>query len=128
MIDGSSDTHSTAQNVLTQQDSMWLDSSFTRIFCIIAAQLHVYGAGSAFDQSGGPTQPVPDQLHKPAITNAIAAVRESLCGPSAVLLASPSGQGTVTPAHSEYLFGTIIQRNWDIQTSIHAPPLTQVID
>ena len=92
---------STAQNALTQQDSKWLDSSFTKVFCIITAQLHVYGAGPALDQSGGPTPPVPDQLYKPAITNAIAAVKHSLCGPSAVLLASQSGQGPFTPAHSE---------------------------
>ena len=97
IIDGSSGKQCTAHNALTQQDSKWLDTALTKVFCTITAHLHVYGADSAVNQSPGPTQP---ELFKPAITSALAAVKDSLCGASAVLLASPSGQGTVTTARS----------------------------
>lgn len=70
----------------------------------MAAHLHVYGADPAVDhQSPGRTQPAPDQLYKRAITNAVAVVKSSLGGASTLLLASPSGPGTVTSGHLAYL-------------------------
>lgn len=75
----------------------------------MAAHLHVYGAQPAVDQSPGRTQPAPDQLYKLAITNAVAAVKGSLCGASTLLLASPSGQGTVATCHPANLLSTLFQ-------------------
>lgn len=69
----------------------------------MAAHLHVYGADPAVDLSPGRTQPAPDQLYKLAITNAFAVVKSSLGGASTLLLASPSGPGTVTSGHLAYL-------------------------
>lgn len=106
-IEENSGKQSTAQNALTQQDSMWLSSAFTKVFCSMAVHLHVYGAESAVDQSSGRTQPAPDQLYKLAITNAVAAVKDGLCGATTVLLASPSGQGIATLGHTANLLATL---------------------
>ena len=105
-----------AQNALTQQDSKWLNKFFIKVFCATTAQLHVYGADLTVNQSPGPTQLVPDQLYKAAITYAVAAVKDSLCGASTVLLASQSGQGN-TPC-SEYLLVTLIHLTSQVQISI----------
>ena len=109
IIEESSGKQSTAQNALTQQDSAWLSSAFTKTFCSMAAHLHVYGADPAVDQSPGRTPPAPDQLYKLAITNAIMAVKDSLYSASTLLLASPSGQGTIATSHPASLLGDCLR-------------------
>ena len=99
VIEDSSSKQSTAQNVLAQHDSEWLNTAFTKVFCSMAAQLHVYGATSAVSVAPSQKQSSPDQLYKPAITTAIKAVKDGLCGDSTVLLATPSGKGMHSACH-----------------------------
>ncbi|KAL3153417.1 hypothetical protein ABBQ38_011753 [Trebouxia sp. C0009 RCD-2024] len=95
VIEDSSSKQSTAQNVLAQHDSDWLNTAFTKVFCSMSAQLHVYGADSAANRSSSQKLFPPDQLYNPAITTAIKAVKDGLCGASTVLLATPSGKDPV---------------------------------
>ena len=99
IIEDSSGRQCTAQNVLAQHDSAWLNNTFTKFFVSVAAQLHVYGADSGLNQSSGVTQSAPDQLFKPAITNAVEAVKDGLCSATTVLLASPPGKGIDPAGH-----------------------------
>ncbi|KAL3141912.1 hypothetical protein ABBQ32_004569 [Trebouxia sp. C0010 RCD-2024] len=95
VIEDSSSKQSTAQNVLAQHDSEWLNTAFTKVFCSVAAQLHVYGADSDANRSSRQKLLPPDQLYTPAITTAITAVKDGLCGASTVLLATPPGKDPV---------------------------------
>lgn len=99
VIEDSSSKQSTAQNVLAQHDSEWLNTAFTKVFCSVAAQLHVYGADSDANRSSRQKLLPPDQLYTPAITTAITAVKDGLCGASTVLLATPPGKGMDPAGH-----------------------------
>lgn len=99
----SSNKQSSAQNVLPQHDSEWLNTAFTKVFCSVAAQLHVYGADSGVDRSSGKKQSPLDKLYKPAIATAIQAVKDCLCGASTLLQATPAGKGMGTTARNNSL-------------------------
>ena len=97
VVEGPAGKQSAAQDILVQHDSKRLNAAFTKVFCSVVTQLHIYGAKSDVPQSHGhPTSP-PDRLFTAAISNAFKAVVDELCGSSIVLLASTADTG-VLPA------------------------------
>ena len=78
-----------AQNALSEHDSNWLNSSFTKVHCEIPVQLHVYGV-----RRDSQTDSVPSQPMKVAIADAMKPVTDSLCGSATAMLASTSSEGS----------------------------------
>ncbi len=81
-----------AQNALSELDSDYLNSRFTKVYCETCVKLHVYGVRSGA-QSEPQSGSMPSQPLKTAIADATKTVTDDLCGPSTVLLASTSTAG-----------------------------------
>ena len=87
---------SAAADALIQHDNKWLNNAFTKVVCNVAARLHIYGAASSVTQPHGPAQSSAQKVLKAAISNAITAVTDELCGDTVVLLATPSDKGALS--------------------------------
>lgn len=81
------------QITLLEQDTRWVDTTLTKIYCEVTAKLHVYGL-RADAASETRTDAMPSQPLKAAITDAVQTVTNDLCGSSSVLLASSPTHGT----------------------------------
>lgn len=103
-----SEGESSSQNVLTRNDSKWLNAHFTSLHFQMPVQLHIYGARptSSADPTSGTAQ---GQSLPKAIAKAANAVTEDLCSPSAALIASTSSTGA--HAYSAALLSYGLQHN-----------------
>ena len=80
------------QNTLLEQDTRWVDTTLTKIYCEVTVKLHVYGL-RADASSETQTDAMPSQPLKAAIADAVQTVTNDLCGSSSVLLASSPTHG-----------------------------------